>query len=161
MKIAITDANIFIDLIHIGLHGKLFSLGFELHTSYEVFDELSESQQHALQPFVDRGDLTVNNCDEISPIESVRKMKGLSSSDKSVLYLASHLSAMVLSGDGLVRKVAGVQKIELHGVFWLLDRIIEKKLVTKKLARKALQKLMSYNKRLPIDECNKRLSSWT
>jgi len=160
MKVAVTDANIFIDIIHIGLHGRLFSLGFQVHTSLRVFDELNESQKQLLRKFVDRGDLTINNCDEISSVESVRIVRGLSNSDKEMIYLARHLNAMILSGDGLVRKVTGIQNIEVHVIFWLLDRFIEERFITKKQANKKLKELMVYNKRLPSDECNKRLSTW-
>ena len=38
MKIVVTDANIFIDLIFLKLHGHLFLLDLEVHTTVEVFD---------------------------------------------------------------------------------------------------------------------------
>lgn len=161
MKIAITDANIFIDLIHIELYGHLFALDFEVHTSIEVFDELNDLQKKLLQKFIRQEKLTLHDCSEVNPIKSVKVIKGLSDSDKTVIYLAAHLNAFVLSGDGLIRRIAGIQKVELHGVFWLLDKFIHGKLVTKKRACQQLKKLMEYNKRLPIDECEKRLADWT
>jgi hypothetical protein len=160
MRIAITDANIFIDLIHIELHGFLFALDFEVHTSLEVFDELSEWQKKSLQKFVKQKELTLHDCTDVSPVEFVREIKALSDSDKTVLYLAAHLDAFVLTGDGLIRKIGGIQKVEIHGVFWLLDKFLENKLISKKQAGQQLKKLMDYNKRLPLNECEKRLTIW-
>ncbi len=159
MKIAITDANIFIDLIHIELHGCLFDLDFEVHTSIDVFDELNDAQQKSLHKFVKNG-LTLHDCKDISPIGSVKAIKALSDSDKTVLYLASYLNAFVLSGDGVIRRIAGIQKVEIHGIFWLLDKFLASKLITKKQASQRLKKLMDYNKRLPTEECESRLSVW-
>jgi predicted nucleic acid-binding protein len=160
MRIAITDANIFIDLIHIELHGFLFALDFEVHTSLEVFDELSEWQKKSLQKFVKQKELTLHDCTDVSPVEFVREIKALSDSDKTVLYLAAHLDAFVLTGDGLIRKIGGIQKVEIHGVFWLLDKFLENKLISMKQAGQQLKKLMDYNKRLPLNECEKRLTIW-
>lgn len=160
MKIAITDANIFIDLIHIDFHGHLFSLDFEVHTSLEVFDELNESQQQSLRKFIKLEKLTVHDCEEITPIEAVRSIRALSDSDKTVLYLAQYLEAFVLTGDRVVRRVAGIQKIEIHGVFWLLDGFLTGNLITKNHACQKLKKLMEYNKRLPLNECEKRIAEW-
>jgi hypothetical protein len=42
MKIAITDANIFIDLMYIELLDELFDIELELHTTINVVDELNE-----------------------------------------------------------------------------------------------------------------------
>lgn len=113
-----------------------------------------------MQKFIKQEQLTLHDCTEIAPIESVKSIKALSDSDKTVLYLAQHLGAFILSGDGVIRRIAGIQKIELHGVFWLLDKFLNGKLITKKQACQQLKKLMEYNKRLPLDECNKRISEW-
>jgi hypothetical protein len=45
MKIAVTDANIFIDLIEIDIFHFLFDLGLEIHTTKAVYDQLIPEQQ--------------------------------------------------------------------------------------------------------------------
>jgi rRNA maturation endonuclease Nob1 len=161
MKIAITDANIFIDLIYIKLHEELFALDLEIHTTFEVFEELNEKQKNILDKFVKRSKLTLHKGDQFAIIESIQSRKGLSESDKSVLQLAIHLHALVLTGDGHMRKISGIQKIEVHGIFWILDNFLSNKLLNKKQACKQLKYLMEYNKRLPFDECEKRLADWS
>ena len=49
MKIAITDACIFIDLYDLNLTTSFFSLNLEIHTSLDVFNELYEAQKEILQ----------------------------------------------------------------------------------------------------------------
>ena len=90
----------------------------------------------------------------------VKANKRLSDSDKSVFYLALKLDAFILTGDGVVRKISGFQKIEVHGILWLFDQFIENKLITKKIARVQLKHLMEYNKRLPVEDCEKRFLAW-
>ncbi|NCU05114.1 MAG: hypothetical protein GXC73_14130, partial [Chitinophagaceae bacterium] len=53
MKIAITDANIFIDLIRLQMLHFLFKIELEITTTLEVFEELHEWQQKELQQFID------------------------------------------------------------------------------------------------------------
>jgi hypothetical protein len=45
MKIAVTDACIFIDLYDLQLTAQFFSLNIEVHTSIDVIKELYENQQ--------------------------------------------------------------------------------------------------------------------
>ena len=97
MKIAITDANIFIDLIYVRLHDKLFALDLEIHTTNEVFDELNEKQKGVLEKFVKNNKLALHPGSELTKIESIQSRKGLSESDKSVLHLAIHLQAFNLN----------------------------------------------------------------
>ena len=161
MIIAITDANIFIDLLYTGLLDKLFGIGVEIHTTMNVVDELDERQQKALLKFHKKKLLTIHSLEELSLPEPIRTNKKLSDSDKSVLSLALQLEALILTGDAVLRRVSGVQKIEVHGILWLLDRFLENKLMTKKQAVKQLSHLREYNKRLPHDECEKRIAAWS
>lgn len=160
MRIAITDANIFIDLIYVKLLEKLFKIGVEIHTTANVVDELNSDQQKSLLRFVRAKSLTVHFQEVFVLPEIIGKSKKLSESDKSVFNLALELDAFILTGDGVVRKVSGVQKIEVHGIIWLFDQFVSLELITKKKATLHLRNLKSYNKRLPQDECEKRFIEW-
>jgi len=160
VKIAITDANIFIDLMYCKLLDKLFGIGVEIHTTINVIDELNEQQQASISKSIRKKSLTVHQLEELNMPETIKTNKRLSDSDKSVFCLALQLDAFILTGDGVVRKISGVQKIEVHGILWLFDRFIEGKLITKKIARVQLKALMEYNKRLPMEDCEKRLHAW-
>src|SRR5690242_8520849 len=131
MKIAITDANIFIDLVHVGLVDELFRIGVEVHTTINVIDELNDKQQAIVLPYSERKILTIHSEDEFLIPEDLRKNKKLSDSDKSVFSIAFQLEAFILTGDGVIRQISGVQKIEVHGMLWLFDQFLERKLITK------------------------------
>ena len=46
MKIIINDANILIDLVHLGLMNEFIQLNLELKTTDFVFEELNEDQNY-------------------------------------------------------------------------------------------------------------------
>lgn len=60
VKIAVTDANIFIDLYNLGLTQSFFSLEFEIHTTSAVLFELYAEQQEILQAYQSVGRLEVH-----------------------------------------------------------------------------------------------------
>ena len=160
MKIAITDANIFIDLIYIELQHELFVADLEIHTTFDVYDELNANQQEILSLYLDQKllSLHVNDIDRVPA--SILQNKRLSPSDKSVFGLALALDAFILTGDGVLWKASNIQKIEVHGILWLLDRFIAMNLLSENIAATCLQNLMKYNKRLPSKDCNERLVKW-
>jgi predicted nucleic acid-binding protein len=160
MKIAITDANIFIDLIHLGLCGKLFALGFEVHTAREVYEELHEDQQAKLDEFATSSLLTIHKPKEIELLPLLKANKGLSESDKVVVQLAIEINAFILTGDRLLKKTSVGNKVEVHGVLWLIAKFVEHQLVDKVDACEHITKLKKLNNRLPQDECDKMLKEW-
>jgi predicted nucleic acid-binding protein len=160
MKIAITDANIFIDLIHVGLIDELFGIEVDIHTTTNVVDELNTKQQQALLKFNKKALLTIHTQEVFNIPEEIKKNKKLSDSDKSVFSLALQLDAFILTGDGVIRQISGFQKIEVHGILWLFEQFVDKKLVSKKNAVQQLKSLLVYNTRLPTTECERRINEW-
>lgn len=69
LKIAVTDANIFIDLHDLGLTKSFFSLELEIHTTSAVFYELYSEQQEILQAYYSVGRLSIHNLQEQDFIE--------------------------------------------------------------------------------------------
>ena len=61
IKIAVTDACIFIDLCDLGLVAYFFDLNIEVHTTSSVFFELYLEQQQILKAYQSVGILTVHN----------------------------------------------------------------------------------------------------
>ena len=104
MKLAITDACIFIDIYELQLTTEFFSLDIEVHTSYDVFVEVHEHQKELLKAFQKMGKFTLHNISEKDrkEIYSTDYPKSLSDTDKTVLHLAQKLNAMVLSSDKTV-----------------------------------------------------------
>lgn len=147
MKIAVTDACIFIDLHDLDLLSSFFRLELEIHTSIDVLYELFDQQQELLIHYQTKSKLTIHTLSELdrSELRSGTFLKGLSENDRTVLFLAANLKAIVLSSDKTVRKQANKQAIETHGMFWIFDQLVDKGLLDKKEASAKLQQLISTN----------------
>ena len=163
MKIAVTDANIFIDLIKLDLINHLFDVNLQIHTTREVFDQLHQHQQEILHIFVQRGLLFVYcfSSDEILEIYQLDMPRGLEPADRSVYYYARKLKLTVLSGDNKLRKFCISKNLEVRGILWLLEVMVNLGLISVAYGKERLEKLMSYNDRLPTEECSKMLKIWS
>lgn len=147
MKVAITDACIFIELHHLLLTSVFFKLDIEIHTTVDVFNELYPEQQELLKGYEMGGKLQLHSLNEEDRISIVaaKYTGGLSESDKTVLYIARQFGAMVLSSDKPVRKQAKKCEIEYHGMLWIFDRLVEADLISKALAIEKLKIMILTN----------------
>ncbi len=168
MKLAITDACIFIDLCELKLASQFFQLDIEIHTSIDVYNELYPSQQELLLAFHSFGKLTLHSLTEDDRITIFNGgyPRSLSDNDKTVLHLAAKIEAMVLSSDKNVRRFAKQKAIEYHGMLWIFDRLLEADLITPKEASEKLQQLIKtnfiYQNNIElVTEMNNRLKSWS
>ena len=167
MRVAITDACIFIDLYDLKLTNSLFSLGLDIHTSLDVFNELYSHQQDVLLAFQSVGKLTIHNLSAEDRI-NIRKQnypKALSENDKTVLFLAEKIDAMVLSSDKVVRACAKKKSIEYHGMLWIFDKLVESLLLDSSIAAAKLETLIKtnivYQNNIElIKEMDRRLNLW-
>ncbi len=167
MKLAVTDACIFIDLYDLQLTAQFFSLNLEVHTSVDVLNELFENQQQMLAAFQSVGKLTAHIIREEDKliILSTPYPKSLSDSDKTVLYLANKLDAIVLSSDKTVRNAAKNNGIDYHGMILIFDQLVSNNLISKTAASAKLQQLITsnlvfQNNKELVAEMNKRLAQW-
>jgi len=167
MKLAIADACIFIDLYDLDLTNQFFGLDFEFHTSLDVINELFIHQQQLLSAFQSVGKLIVHNikAGDRNEMINANYPKSLSESDKTVLYLASKLNAIVISSDKTVRNTAKKNAIGYHGMLWIFDQFVLHKILTKPEASLKLKSLihsnvMFQNNKILADEINGRLCIW-
>ena len=167
MKVAVTDANIFIDLINLNLVSQFFSLNIEAHTSLDVLNELYDHQSNLLLAYHSNDKLTVHNLssENLEEMHSYLKTKNISDADKTVIYIAYKEKAMVLSSDGAARKIAKEKKLDTHGLVWLFDELVSNKIISPKTACAKVQELLETNRRYKEDkrlfeEFEKRVASW-
>ena len=163
MRVAVKDANILIDLIESDLLGLWFKLGVETYISDLVQLEIhDERQARTLQAFVDAGLLIVESLSPDELQESVIKhtKHRISIEDASALILAQKKKAMLLSGDSTLRKTAEAEGIDVHGVLWVFDRLVEKALLTPADAIAKLQALQALGTFLPQALCDKQIHEW-
>ncbi len=99
--------------------------------------------------------------DDLEEIQSLYQVyRGLSFEDCSILLMRKKQEAVILTGDGLLRRTAAGLGYEVHGIIWVLDRLIEKGKLTCCIARNKLMELMAINQRLPKTLCGNRLEAW-
>ncbi|NDK57370.1 PIN domain-containing protein [Pontibacter fetidus] len=167
MKVAVTDACIFIDIIELKLASQFFNLPIELHTTIDVYNELYPEQQELLKAYQSGGKLFLYNISEDERKEILEEgfPRALSDNDKTVLFLAAKIDAFVLSSDKAVRNYARKKVIEYHGLLWIFDQLIAEKHLQPYEAAAKLKELMGkniiyqYNNTLAA-EIEKRLKQW-
>lgn len=167
VKIAVTDANIFIDLYDLGLTKSFFNLELEVHTTSAVLYELYSEQQEILQAYQSVERLSVHNLQEKDFIEIYNENypKSLSEADKSVLHIANKINACVLSSDKILRNCAKNKEIEYHGMIWIFDKFVETATLSPKEAKAKLNQLVASNfifrnNQKLVEEIEKRLKLW-
>lgn len=157
-KVAITDANIFIDLFYLDLVEAFFTIDFSIWTTEEVMLELRKDQQDILVRF------KVDSKLGISSIQYSTKdldfNKGFSKADVSILRLGTQNDAIVLSGERKMKKWCEKRNIEIHGILWIFDQLIVNRSIKKSTAIEKLKLLLIYNDWLPKTICFEKLDEW-
>jgi len=151
MRIVVTDANIFFDLIGIGALDAFFQLEHEVHTTALIVDEFSDEDRAALQAFIDRRALHIRtfNEDELKLVQGTGRRKGLRPPDRSILVRARELSGVVLTGDGDIRKECAEMKLECHGILWCINELHRNEQFDAARCLELLDVLEGINKWLP------------
>jgi predicted nucleic acid-binding protein len=148
MRVAVTDACIFIDLIELDMISAFFRLDIELHTTVAVIDELFHEQKQVLEAYQSVGKLQVHNLvdGDFQEMKKIPFPRGLSQEDRSVIYLAQKLGgAIVISSDRLVRDFAGKLNLPYHGIFWILDESVNSRVLSPLKATEILSNMPRIN----------------
>lgn len=159
MNLIITDSSVFFDIIKIQALPEFFALDFEICTTDFVKSEILESEQREeIELFIRSKQLTVfvlseNEIEEIENFETKRFFKTLI--DKTVLWKAKQLKCPLLTGDAKLRSEATEQGITVHGSLWIIQIMVESKVVTANKGIEFLEKLKVCNDRLPLEEIEK------
>lgn len=162
-RIYIHDACVLLDLIEGDLLDCWFQLGFETRTTHFVYLEIQEEEQSSLlQTYVDADKLILESIDEeYLPILNAQAKKwNVSLQDVSVAHLAQKHGGILLSGDKRLRTKSAESGIEIKGILWVLDMIVERKLLIPQRALKALDAILKAGGRIPAEECSERRRRW-
>ena len=170
MKIAIKDANVFIDLEAMGLLDLWFQLGITTLTSSFVVQELEDGGHmnalasiragQAIEAIISGEEMAGAFADFVDK----HGQGGLSEADLSVIYLAIREKAMVITGDRMLRTMADARHLEIHGTLWIMDQLVFASLLRPALAADRLESLMQRTGRerryLPKNESQARINKW-
>jgi predicted nucleic acid-binding protein len=164
MKIVINDANILIDLVKLELINAFSKLDFDLHTTDFILDELNDEQRTPIVNLNSGKKLTVIETIETTDFQGIttilEKSTGLSFEDCSVWYYSKKMSGILLTGDRKLRKQASKDNIEVRGIIYLFDVLLNQNLISFQEAVEKIKQLMLLNNRLPKKEIDKRIELW-
>ena len=160
--IVVQDANILIDLYETDLLVPFLTQEFTSHSTDIVLYEIKQPvYQYVTNGLIQQHTLTTEQLDIVSQIQTTVG-HGLSLPDCSVLWLTKELgdTARLLTGDNKLRQCAKDCGISVHGLLWILDQLVEKKIVSAVEMVGKLETIVNLGSRLPKDECQKRITSW-
>ncbi len=160
MKIVVNDANILIDLISIDLINAFLKLDFEFHTNDLIINEVREHQQLLIE-IIESNKLIVSETKAENFTDIIALMtKNLSFEDCSIWYYTKKVRGILLTGDSKLRKSVENDHIEVRGILFVFDMLVENRIITEIKAIEKLNELMAINNRLPRQEIHKRLLLW-
>lgn len=165
MDIVVSDTNIFIDLIAVALLEPTFELPIRIHTvDYVLYEIKEESQKEMLNKFIASGKLVVKEFEE-SEFGEVLEMYGsrnnnVSITDCSVWYYAKTNNYRLLTGDGKLRRSAIADGVQVSGILYITDMLVECGLINGRDMAERLNELISINVRLPLSAIKERIDKY-
>lgn len=164
MKLLLHDTSILIDLMAADLLDVTFRLPYVMETTDFVIREIVKKEQHdAIQRIVSADLLTVSTASP-NVVNDIfhfhQEILALTIADCSVICQALASGAIVLSGDGLLRKTARRKSLKVCGTLWVFQQVVLEGFITPCCAIEKLSKLMAINARLPKAECDKMIEQW-
>lgn len=159
------DANILIDLELAGILDHWFQLDHETHTTDQITRQLENGGHKGALIYI-REKIIIERSfsfEELSEIESLREScgRGPDFNDCSMLYLAIELGACLLTGDKQLRKESEAREVEVRGILWVFDQIVENNLIVPPIAAERLYLLLNEGSFLPAQECESRIQRWS
>lgn len=88
------------------------------------------------------------------------KYPKLSAKDAFALKCSIKVSGILVAGDHDLRIAATAENVQVHGVLWILDELLDSNLLGEREAKTALEQILSNKARLPKHECEIRLAKW-
>ena len=127
MPTLIADSSCVIDLHKVALLLPLFDLPYTIVMPQTLLDdELFRLTDEEKRELFDRG-LRTRHLDAAGLVEAERffdRFPALAWNDCLALRMAEEIdAAILLTGDGLLRRIATGRAIEVHGVIWALDEL--------------------------------------
>lgn len=75
-------------------------------------------------------------------------------------YYAKQNSYTLLTGDRKLRNASLIDGVEVHGIIYVINQLVEEGILAKRIAISKLKQLGPSNPRLPKDEIEKRIKLW-
>ena len=159
-SVLVTDTNIWIDLENGGILADVFGLPYHfLIPDFAILELIHPSWETLHGLGLEDNELKAEQVIELAYLRQLHK--SLSITDLAAFLLAKTLKAILLTGDWRLNELAIANGLTAHGVLWVLDVMVYFQTLTPGQAATALRRMLDQGARLPEDECNRRLSSWS
>jgi len=159
LKKLILDTSICIDLYHGKLLKAVLQLKYKIILPDVMLAELEEPAGELLLNigFIQEG----TSGEETNDIFALRnKYASPSTNDLVALYLAKRNACYLITGDNSLRNAAKQEGVTAHGLFWLMDALVEFNIITKSNAFEALKSIIKAGSWLPKRECEEHFRKW-
>ncbi|OGP92127.1 MAG: hypothetical protein A2157_13560 [Deltaproteobacteria bacterium RBG_16_47_11] len=158
-KKLVLDTTICIDLVNGQLLKKVTSLPYELVLPDVIVEELIEPPgEYLIQIGYKKLQLDEEAIDQV--IDLRERYSRLSTNDLFALLVAKINSCEILTGDNDLRNVAKEEGVPVHGIFWILDNLVEYNVLTPEEAADALERIKAEGSWLPKREYEVHLKRW-
>lgn len=158
MQLLISDANILIDL----KEGRLLEAVFRLPYRFAVpdilfYEELEEQHTHLLGMGLMINELTSDSM--LYALELSTRVTGPSRNDCFALALARQEQCPLLSGDRALRTLASQEAVVVMGTIWLVEQMVQQKIITIQVAKDAYESMRVNGRRLPWERAIQGLTA--
>lgn len=158
--VLITDTNIWIDLDH----GELLELIF--HLPYQICAaDFAKAEIRSIDVTVlERQGLIFQGLDKtlMAELLSLRQRKtAIAIADLEAFLLAREQGAVLVTGDRNLARLAMDEGLEVHGLLWLMDEMVQIGVLRPLRAAASLSTIIDRGARLPADECDRRIRIWS
>jgi hypothetical protein len=158
-KKLILDTSVCIDLYNGNLLKATLRLPYEFVLPDVIIAELKEPRGEYL--------LKLGFLRESFPGDAIQNIielrsgySGPSTNDLFALLLAKRNSCQLITGDNLLRRASVQEGVSTHGLLWLMDRMVESRLLNGEAAVNALENIIREGSWLPKKDCEERFKKW-
>jgi len=162
-RVVVQDANVLMDLVNGGILDAWFRLGIETWTTDFVLAEIKDPKQETtVTKAMGKRQLLVaeSATESYGQISGFHTTWGISIADASVLHTAKAMEVPLMSGDATLRKAASREGVQVIGVLWALDELVDNVKISAGEAAWALVQILEAGSYLPKAECEKRIKIW-
>jgi len=127
--------------------------------NYKSKNITDEEQQRILEQFIAENKLRIrkfNDLEDEAILKIFSNTPGISYPDATVYFASKDMGALLLTGDKKLRTIAESTGVDVKGIFWAFDEMKTKKALTVAEYKRKLEKLKEINRRLPMEEFEKR-----
>lgn len=158
-KSIVLDTTICIDLFNGQLLEKVTNLPYELVLPDVIVEELIDPPgEYLMQIGYKKLQLDEETIGQVIALRE--RYSKPSTNDLFALLLAKMNSCEILTGDNDLRKAAKEEGVTVHGIFWILDNLVEYKVLKSEEAADALERIKAEGSWLPKKEYEAHLKRW-